>query len=78
MINNRMCVACRTKKHKDELTRISVLNGNAVVDNKKQQTSRAIYVCKNQNCIQKLEKSRAIKRLLKAESGDEFYKNLLK
>ena len=78
MINQRMCVICRTRKPKLELFRISSLNGEVVLDQHKQQTSRAIYVCKNEHCLEKLKKSNAIKRLLKIDANEEFYKNILK
>ena len=78
MINQRMCVACRTRKTKSELVRISSLNNEAVLDQQKQQISRAIYVCKNERCVDKLKKSNAIKRLLKINANEEFYKNILK
>lgn len=77
MTNQRMCVACRARKQKTELVRISCLNGEAVVDQQKRQTSRAIYVCKDEHCIAILKKSNAIKRLLNITAKDEFYKNLI-
>ena len=77
MINKRMCVVCKTRKQKAELIRISSLNGEAVVDQQKKQTGRAIYVCKDEHCIAILKKSNAIKRLLRVTANDEFYKNLI-
>lgn len=77
MTNQRMCVVCRTRKQKTELFRISCLNGQAIVDQQKKQISRAIYVCKNEQCIAILKKSNAVKRLLKITANDEFYKNLI-
>lgn len=78
MINQRMCVVCRTRKQKAELIRISSLNNEAVLDRHKQQTSRAIYVCKNEQCVNILKKSNAIKRFLKVSASEELYKNMLK
>lgn len=72
----RMCVSCKKRANKNDFIRISCNNGQAVVDNQKQQTARAIYVCKNEKCIDILKKSKAIQRLLKANSDDAFYDNL--
>ena len=77
MTNQRMCVACRTRKHKTELVRISCLNGEAVVDQQKRQTSRAIYVCKDTNCIQRLKKSNAIQRCLHQTYAEDFFDKLI-
>ena len=77
MINQRMCVACRTRKIKDKLVRISSDNGEAVIDQNKTKTNRAIYVCQNEDCVEILKKSNAIKRLLKVNANEELYKNIL-
>ncbi|MGN1221823.1 MAG: YlxR family protein [Christensenellales bacterium] len=77
MNNQRMCVVCKVRKQKTELVRVSCLNGEAVVDQQKKQTGRAIYVCMDEHCIAILKKSNAIKRLLKVTANDEFYKNLI-
>ena len=78
MINQRMCVACKTKKHKSELCRITSLNGEAVLDEQKKQTNRALYVCKTEHCIEILKKNNILKRVLKISANEEFYKNILK
>ena len=73
----RMCVVCRARQQKQHLVRISTLNGEAVVDNYKQQTTRAIYVCKQPECTQKLIKNKLIKRLLHADANENFYNEIL-
>lgn len=69
----RMCVSCRSRENKHHLIRITNNNGFAVVDNQKKLDGRAIYVCKNLNCIAKLKKSNAIKRLLNMQTTEQFY-----
>lgn len=75
--NQRMCVSCRTRKQKCELIRITNLDEQAVVDQVKQHFGRAIYVCKSNECIAILKKSNAIKRFLKANADENFYKNII-
>lgn len=74
----RMCVSCRERKTKCNLIRIVNKGGCAVVDQNKQNFGRAIYVCKQNNCIEILRKSKAINRLLKADANDDFYACLTK
>ena len=77
MSPTRMCVSCRKRNQKENLTRISSQNGVAVVDNNKNQTARAIYVCREQKCVEILKKSRAIERMLKVQVSENFYDNLI-
>lgn len=69
----RMCVACRNRKPKEELVRIANDNGYAKIDNLKKCSGRAVYVCKNEKCVNLFIKSNAVKRLLKTDSSNEFY-----
>ena len=75
-MTNRMCVCCRKKTSKSELIRIGKKDKIPVIDQNKMQNGRAIYVCKNENCIEKLKKNNAISRFLKVQASDEFYKSL--
>jgi predicted RNA-binding protein YlxR (DUF448 family) len=72
----RMCVSCRARKPKTELIRITANQNGAVIDQKKQCAGRAIYVCKNEHCIEVLKKSNAIKRLLQTNAEEEFYNQI--
>ena len=74
----RMCVSCRSVKPKNELIRITTTNnGEVVIDNNKKQTNRAIYVCKDTNCIQRLKKSNAIQRCLHQAYTEDFFDKLI-
>ena len=75
-IPSRMCVSCRKRATKTDLIRISNCDGKAVVDNNKNQKSRAIYVCRDEKCIEILQKSKAIQRILNAQSDEDFYDKL--
>ena len=74
----RMCVSCRARHNRNELIRICKCNAAPVIDNDKEQLSRAIYVCKDKNCIEKLKKNKAIQRVLNVEPDEQFYNELTK
>ena len=69
----RMCVVCRTRHNKEDLIRISKFDDVPVIDQDKKQSSRAIYVCKNANCVEFLKKNKAIERFLKVESNQQIF-----
>lgn len=53
----RCCVACKSRKNKEDLFRIVADNNNhAIIDKNQNINSRGIYVCKNKQCIKSLEK----------------------
>ena len=72
----RMCVSCKSRKEKQDLIRLSLSNMQVVVDNQKENSSRAIYVCKDEKCIENLAKNKAIFRYLKTNVESSFYENL--
>ena len=72
-VPQRMCVSCKKRCNKNSLIRISKQNEIPIIDMNKKSTSKAIYVCKDEKCIEILKKSKAIQRLLKVEAKDDFY-----
>ena len=85
----RCCIACRSRKDKNELFRIvSDENGNAILDRELNINSRGIYLCKDKKCINSaiktIEKNRmnlkikinneSILEVLK-ELGEEIWEN---
>jgi len=85
----RCCIACRSRKDKNELFRIvSDENGNAILDRQHNINSRGIYLCKDKKCINSaikaIEKNRmnlkikinneSILEVLK-ELGEEIWEN---
>ena len=85
----RCCIACRSRKDKNELFRIvSDENGNAILDREQNINSRGIYLCKDKKCINSaiktIEKNRmnlkikinneSILEVLK-ELGEEIWEN---
>lgn len=79
MIKQRTCVACRTKNTKDNLLRIVAdENGNAVLDETQKMNTRAIYICNNKNCINRLSKAKDITKCVKIKVKQESIQELLR
>lgn len=76
-IPQRTCCVCRNKTEKDNLIRIAKVNGNIIVDNTHNKNGRGIYVCKTENCVNKLIKINAINRNLKANLTQEKLNNII-
>jgi predicted RNA-binding protein YlxR (DUF448 family) len=51
----RTCVVCGEKKDKSELMRLTLMDNRVVIDFKGRMGGRGSYVCKNFECISKLE-----------------------
>lgn len=57
MGTTRCCVACRNRDDKKKLLRIvSDKNGNAIYDKEQKNNSRAIYLCRNAECLKNIKK----------------------
>ncbi len=54
----RSCIACKSRKNKEDLFRIVAnIDKEAIIDRKQNINSRGIYICKNKECIEKLKKA---------------------
>ena len=76
-VPTRMCIACRERFAKDELTRVVVNNGIATIDSTMKMQTRGLYICKNPDCIAKAFKSKSFERMLKGANVDELKKHLM-
>ena len=68
----RMCVGCRTMKEKRELIRVVLppdpdANGISI-DFKGKKNGRGAYLCRDEACLTKARKTRALERALSSES----------
>ena len=52
----RMCICCRRKGKKSEFFRISEQNGKYIFDREMKVQARGFYVCKTNECIERLSK----------------------
>ncbi len=77
-IPERMCVSCRQRKPKNQLIRIVKNNDIAKIDQNKKETSRAIYVCKDIQCIEKLKRNKALNKFLGCDGSEDLYNSLKK
>lgn len=75
----RMCIGCNSKKDKKELIRI-VKNKNEEinVDLTGKMEGRGIYICKNEECLNKAIKNKRISRTFEMEIANNIYENIRK
>ena len=78
MKNIRTCIACRTRKNKDELLRIVAKENVAVIDDVQKENTRGMYICNNPACINKLLKAKDITKCIKINVTGDSIKELLK
>lgn len=64
-IIKRQCHSCRVIKDRNDLIKITLSGGKIFVNPDSKTTGRSVYVCKYENCIKKLIKSKGIKKGLK-------------
>lgn len=76
----RCCIVCRTRKKKKEFFRIVAdENKNAIIDEKQNINSRGIYLCKDNKCINNLQKAINKNKIkLKIEINDQSLLEVLK
>ncbi len=77
----RMCAACRVRSRKDEADYIRIVlpkDGTACIDRTGIASGRGAYVCRKEECVRKLSKSRCLSRLLKGPVPEELYEELCK
>ncbi len=64
----RMCVACREMKPKRDLLRVVVPAGSesneATYDPRGKLSGRGAYICRDEECLKKARKTRALERAL--------------
>ena len=71
-IPQRLCVVCRQKRDKRQLTRLVRTESGVVIDPTGKQNGRGAYVCDQPQCWDKIIKSQLLDKALKTEiSADE-------
>lgn len=73
----RTCIGCNCKKNKKDLLRI-VKNkkGEIHIDFESKLEGRGIYICKEEECLNKAIKNKRISRKFETEIKNEIYENL--
>ena len=70
-------IGCNTKKDKKVLIRIvKNKSGQINVDTTGKMDGRGIYICKNEECLNKVIKSKKIEKVFEHEISKELYENL--
>lgn len=61
----RRCISCRELKNREEMIKITRYENHLIVEPDSKTMGRSAYICKNDECIKKMVKSKGIKRSLK-------------
>ena len=73
----RTCMACNEQKEKQELLRIvKSKDGIIEVDLTGKKNGRGAYICKNEDCLKKLMKSKRLERVFEKEISSDLYESI--
>lgn len=73
----RRCIACNEQKEKNELLRIVRTPEQLIeVDLTGKKNGRGAYICKNEECLKKLIKSKRLENIFDIKINPEFYEDL--
>ena len=76
-IPQRRCVGCKEMKDAKTLIRIACdSNGNFAIDTDKKSPGRGSYICRDNACLEKAQKTRGLERSLKRAVPAEIYAQL--
>jgi hypothetical protein len=75
----RQCIGCGESKEKNSLIRIiRTPEGNIELDDTGKKNGRGAYLCKSQDCLKKVMKSKGLDRSFKMSVPKEIYDRLSK
>ncbi len=73
----RTCIACNEQKEKQELLRIvKSKEGLIEIDETGKKNGRGAYICKKEECLEKLIKSKRLQKVFETEIENELYENI--
>lgn len=76
-IPQRTCMGCNEKKDKKELIRIVKNKENEItIDKTGKKEGRGSYICNNEECLEKLIKSKRLERIFEMKISQEIYESL--
>lgn len=73
----RTCIACKNKNLQNNLNRIVFKENQIYFDNEKQISGRAVYVCNNKDCVNKVIKNKLLNKSFKTNIDEKEYQKLL-
>ena len=73
----RSCMGCNVQKEKGELIRIvKSKDGKLEIDLSGKKNGRGAYICKKEECLNKVKKTKRLERVLDIKIEDEFYESI--
>lgn len=73
----RTCMGCNQAKEKQELLRIVKSKEDGIqIDLTGKKNGRGAYICKNEQCLDKVIKSKRLQKVFEQEIGQDIYENL--
>ncbi len=73
----RTCMACNAQKEKQNLLRIvKSKDGNIFVDVTGKQNGRGAYICKTEQCLNKIQKSKRLEKIFLTEIDEKVYESI--
>ena len=70
-------MGCNNPKEKNDLLRIvKSKEGEISVDLTGKKNGRGAYICKDEECLKKLQKSKRLERVFETELPEEIYENI--
>ena len=73
----RRCIACNEQKEKNELLRIVRTPEHKIeVDLTGKKNGRGAYICKSEECLNKIIKSKKLERSFEIEIKSDFYEEI--
>lgn len=75
-IPERMCVACRQMKPKNELIRIVKSGDTVEIDESGRKNGRGAYICKNNDCIKSAKNRHALSKHFKTALDESLYDDI--
>ena len=73
----RKCMACNEQHEKNELLRIvKSKDGIVDIDLTGKKNGRGAYICKKEECLDKVIKSKRLEKIFEKEISQELYENI--
>ena len=73
----RTCMGCNNPKEKNELLRIvKSKEGEISVDLTGKKSGRGAYICKDEECLKKVQKSKRLDKVFEIAVPEEIYENI--
>ncbi len=73
----RRCMACNEQKEKKDLLRIvKSKDGMIQIDLTGKKNGRGAYICKSEECLEKLIKSKRLEKIFEMQISSELYENI--